>query len=223
MPPDLEPAWQQRYGILGAFSTKAPQDTISFLTKEGEEQVNDKNERAPGWTVLGQPSEQPEKVYWAAYFEDYDAYHTDHKSAQEPGKGRANFVGSMMPAALHEEFPRNLAGGHMGKIWHLENPNKVSAGFAVLETFTAPNEQAAQEIVDTHKKHAKIHDACSRITIYGPGADMPPGSFDPLIVHVLSQWVSQEKYDSCKQSAASSQEAKRICFNDATVIKHFAP
>ena len=55
-------AWQQCYGLLGAFSSKAAQDTVAFLKKEGAEQVSDKNERAPAWTVLGQSKETPEKV-----------------------------------------------------------------------------------------------------------------------------------------------------------------
>ena len=34
-------------------------------------------------------------------------------------------------------------------------------------------------------------DSCCRVTIYGPGGDAPPGSFDAATVHVLQQWVSQ--------------------------------
>jgi hypothetical protein len=76
--------------------------------------MKDKNERSPAWTVLGQPKENSEQVYWAAYFEDKKAYWEEHKAAQEPSKGRFNVVKEFMESALHTDFKANMAGSHMG-------------------------------------------------------------------------------------------------------------
>jgi hypothetical protein len=34
-----------------------------------------------------------------------------------------------------------------------------------------------------------------RATIFGPGGDNPPGTFDPNEIRVIEQWTSLTKYD----------------------------
>lgn len=206
--------WQSLYGLLGMFSTADAAETSAFLTKEGQEQMADANEKAPMWTVLGQSTSNAEKVCWVAYFDDKDAYNVTHKAAQEPGKGRAVFVDEIMKHAANVDggYPANMAGFTFGDIQHLENPATLATGFAVVVSRKLADADAAAGFVESEKSHwaglmnGAAKDSLCRVTLFGPGADVPLPWVPAEEVRTLHQWVSKEAYDSAQDSIRGGDE-----------------
>jgi len=211
--PATTPDWKPLYGLLGMFSSTDAAATIAFLTKEGKEQMADKNEDAPMWTVLGQSGVNAEKVCWIGYFDDKDAYNVTHKAAQEPGKGRANFVEEMMKHPVNAEggWPGNMAGFTFGNMCHLEN-NRLTTGFAVVVTRKLADAAAATAFVEAEKSHwaalmaGAAKESLCRVTLFGPGADAPLPWVPAEEVRTVHQWVSKEAFEASVSAIRGGDE-----------------
>ena len=211
--------WKSLYGLLGMFSTSNHAETVAFLKKEGAEQMADVNEDAPMWTVLGQSSVNAEKVCWVGYFADKNAYNVTHKAAQEPGKGRADFPAEMMKHGANAEggFPANMAGFTFGAMLHLENDAKLpTTGYAVVASRQLADAEAAAAFVEAEKSHwaqlmaGGAKESLCRVTLFGPGADVPLPWVPAGEVRTLHQWVSKEAYEASAPSIRDGDESTDV-------------
>jgi len=218
---DIKAVWVEQFGVLGRFSAKDVALAVAFLKQEGQDQMGDINEKSPAWTVLGASHAQPEKSSWIAYFENYDAYFTHHKNAQNmEGSTRANVMQAFLEHGLHKNFPENMGGGYMGTICHLENPASglyMHEGFVALEIINAKDEDAAQKLLALAKTQgtavmAANPDCCVRITVMGPGGDQTFPEKDPKKLMVVQQWASKEAFTAAvvKRCVPESADAAAL-------------
>ena len=194
---DPTPRWKTLYGEVGTFSTKEVNPSTKLLHDEGKEQMADTEERAPAWAVLGGPTGgsgkfDTDKVWWMTYFEDEDAYHTDHKNATMK-QSRAGFLSKIMGKMLYGDMMKDMQGGYLGPIMHIENPaaGRSQAGFALLTFVTGASLDDAAIIVEMEKKHTQVNvltsrGKCLRVSIAGPGGDHSGGETS-TVVYILEQ------------------------------------
>lgn len=206
--PQEPPKYVDVYAVLGVIGAKDPKATLKMITDEGPDQLN-AEPNAPSWLVLGteegKGSDEGDKCYWVAVFNDRDAYHTDHK-VSVAAEERQPFQKGIFACGATGNPMQDMAGTNMGTTYAL-NFDKVGSNmaknsdafeFCVLSRFDAKDAEAADKVVEAlrTKRAAAVaaNPEFKRSCIVPEKLGEQPGASQTETVYV-KWWKSKSSYE----------------------------
>mmetsp|Transcript_36124 Transcript_36124/g.90353 ORF Transcript_36124/g.90353 Transcript_36124/m.90353 type:complete len:202 (-) Transcript_36124:217-822(-) len=185
---------------------------------------------APSFTVLGSatpttegypkpPEESTEdRLFWLAPFDSKEAYnHDDHMKRES----RNANIGAIMGMLLTGDPMKDMVGGYMGPLLHMEKTPSVSGPvYTILVSVKAKDAKAAAEVVEINKafapKQLANEEGALRFTIIPPGGDMPGADSEDGLhtVRWIETWKSAADHEARKKTAHFKEVGPKI--NDLT-------